>query len=196
MENKLPIIEIFSSIQGEGTGSGVPVTFIRTAGCNLKCAWCDTKYSWDADQMKGKVVLMTIEEIAEKVTTDTVVITGGEPTLHDLKPLCDLLHMSDKFIAIETNGTNTIPNEWCIDWVTCSPKPQSNYVVNCQCDELKYVVDDNFDPIVIKHNPQVRRVYLQVESARKESAQRAFDMVMKDERLRLGVQLHKVLNVL
>ena len=98
-----PIMEIFDSIQGEGSWLGIPATFIRFAGCNLRCEWCDTKNSWQQGSM------MTVEAILDQVYKSSIIITGGEPTLCELGPLIDALRAREKVkIAIETNGTNPI----------------------------------------------------------------------------------------
>ena len=127
MELKLPIVEIFDSIQGEGYHMGEMVTFIRTSGCNLACPWCDTKESW------GKIDAykeMTLTEIMEEVHFEKVVITGGEPTIHGeiLDALIAMLKQNDCYVCIETNGTN--PVNHLVDWVTCSPKPGTNYFIH------------------------------------------------------------------
>lgn len=197
MNNQLyPIIEIFTSIQGEGFHMGKGTTFIRLAGCNLRCPWCDTKNSFDLSNSRW----MSAQEIIQKTPMPHhhVVITGGEPTLYNLEPLVNELHKLEKYVAIETNGTNPIPPEWEIDWITASPKPGSGYALNCNPDELKYVVDDDFSIDVIASNRVPEgRIYLQVESCRGESAQRAYEIINQypDLGLRLGIQLHKVINV-
>lgn len=189
-----PVIEIFESIQGEGTHMGLPAAFIRLAGCNLRCRWCDTVHAFDP----ANATYLTPDEIATGLAPQLVVITGGEPTLHNLQSLVAALHARGKYVAIETNGTNPVPTEWGIDWVTASPKPDSGYLLACQADELKYVVDDEFTLDCVAYDAvPPGRIFLQVESGRKESAQKAFALVMKNpERgLRLGIQLHKILGV-
>ena len=191
-----PIIEMFSSIQGEGFHIGKGTTFIRVAGCNLRCSWCDTQDSFEL----SKAQWLSAEEIVDQaqIPHQHVVITGGEPTLYDLGPLVRELHKLCKYVAIETNGTNPIPVEWGIDWITASPKPGSQFALCCQADELKYVVDDEFsiDCITEQDLPE-GRVFLQVESGRLESAQKGYDLLQRfpERGLRLGIQLHKVLNV-
>lgn len=191
-----PIVEIFTSIQGEGFHMGKGTTFIRVAGCNLRCNWCDTQNAFDL----SKAQRMSAKEIVDEspILHHHVVITGGEPTLYDLGPLVRELHKLGKYVAIETNGTNPIPAEWGIDWITASPKPGSGFALCCQADELKYVVDDEFtvDCITDQDLPE-GRIYLQVESGRQESAQKGYDLVQRfpERRLRLGIQLHKILEV-
>ena len=196
MKVQYPIIEVFASVQGEGTFSGLGADFIRLAGCNLRCSWCDTQHSYDVAAAK----LLDVEEILTKWQFEQpiVVITGGEPTLYDLEPLVKALKRRGKFVTLETNGTNPVPDEWGIDWVTVSPKPDSNYVINCRANELKYVVDDDFKVDVIQADRvPPRHIYLQVEGGKPESAARAVRIVTENPKLhlRVGIQMHKVLNI-
>ncbi|VBB06297.1 aldolase-type tim barrel [Lucifera butyrica] len=194
-EVKYPVVQIFTSIQGEGLHMGLPVTFIRLAGCNLRCTWCDTPQAFDSSQARWQ----TAEEIvAQAIPTRLVVITGGEPTLHDLGSLVEALKKRHKYVAIETNGTNEIPAAWGIDWITASPKPASGYILRCVPNELKYVVDDAFNLEVIAWQAVPKgNILLQVESGRPESAAKAYRLVLErpDWELRLGIQLHKVIAV-
>ncbi|KYZ75061.1 radical SAM protein [Anaerosporomusa subterranea] len=190
---RYPIVEVFESLQGEGTHSGIGATFVRLAGCNLRCSWCDTTHSFAVDKATTYTTGELIEAFSFK--QPLVVITGGEPTLHDLGPLVRELHNRKKYVCIETNGTNPIPIEWGINWITVSPKPQSGYTITCPADELKYVVDDEFKLEFIRFDlVKQGRVFLQIESGRLESAKKAYDMIIRnpDLHLRLGVQLHKV----
>ena len=79
---KYPVVEKFYSLQGEGLFMGTPAYFIRFAGCNLRCEWCDTKESWQTDS----VPLIEQEELVQAIPCERVILTGGEPTLQDLKP--------------------------------------------------------------------------------------------------------------
>jgi 7-carboxy-7-deazaguanine synthase len=115
------ISEIFYSIQGEGSLAGVPSVFIRTSGCNLRCAWCDTPYaSW-----KPEGVEMSIEQIvqeAKRHPTRFVVVTGGEPMIAKGMPgLLAALHDHGKHITIETAGT-VPPDGVACDLASISPK--------------------------------------------------------------------------
>lgn len=121
----LPIIEIFHSIQGEGTRVGEPATFIRLAGCNLRCTWCDTPYSWSAEGIAA-AAKRSIEDIAEDVREAAVVITGGEPMLHArrLGALVEALRSRGvSHITVETNGTIFDPELTAlVDLWSLSPK--------------------------------------------------------------------------
>ncbi len=155
-----PINEIFYSIQGEGFHAGKPAVFIRLAGCNLNCPWCDTDHS--------KKMEMTEVEIKEKAiemsrSTSLVVITGGEPTFYDLRPLSLVLSegIDSKDIEyfcevqVETNGTGPYVNELLeakerlhISWITLSPKHQHRPedIVFMKSDEIKIVYDGIIKP--------------------------------------------------
>lgn len=138
-EGKLPLNEVFYSIQGEGRFAGVPAIFIRFNYCNLGCAWCDTRYTWDTAHIDSGEwhdldaviarVNATIPDIERK--TVHVVLTGGEPLLHQDK-LPALIHALKiegfHFIEVETNGM-FIPNQellQLVSWWNCSPKLSNN----------------------------------------------------------------------
>lgn len=128
------VTEIFYSLQGEGFHTGRAAVFVRLAGCNLRCAFCDTDFShsepMSAEQIAGRV-------FAYSTNPDTlIVLTGGEPSLQVDQALVDALHRHNQTIAIETNGTHKIPDG--IDWVTVSPKADGTVVLN-RADEVKLV---------------------------------------------------------
>ena len=97
----LGVVEIFDSIEGEGIRTGMPVTFIRLAGCNLRCSYCDTCYA----QKETDGELMSIDDIIKKVNYNAVTITGGEPLLHQqsVLELINKLNYSGHYVNIETN---------------------------------------------------------------------------------------------
>jgi len=107
MKSRLPVIEIFKSIQGESSLAGLPCSFVRTAGCNLHCSYCDTRY---AAQEEGEE--LPLERIADTVGSlgcRLTCITGGEPLLHAATPaLCELLLGRGHTVIVETNGTQRI----------------------------------------------------------------------------------------
>ena len=184
---EMRISEIFDSIQGEGSFLGTPCTFIRTAGCPVKCAFCDSKYSWE------KGVDMTIKQIVEQVHYKHVVITGGEPLIHvDLRLLVIALRLEGHFIMLETSGIRAIP-DW-FDHVVCSPKPNLHYrIPEGHIDELKYVVGPDFDFSVI---PDLDiPIWLQPLDGTVENMRLCYEAAMKGGKWKVGVQLHKILKV-
>lgn len=193
-----PVVEIFTSIQGEGTWMGRPFTFVRLAGCNLRCPWCDTDVS-----AAGK---LGADTIAAGCKDHDVVITGGEPTIHNLRPLIAALRASDnsewrRYIAIETNGTNPISHAHGVDWIACSPKPGTDWAVHprCEPDELKYVVDGVWNPANVPEDLAAScagRIWLQPEASQMQlRLKEAYDICMEDHRFRVGCQLHKFMDV-
>ena len=195
-----PVVEIFESIQGEGSWIGKPVTFIRFAHCNLKCSWCDTDFS-------PKRTLSLAEIVPLINARYDLVLTGGEPLLLDLEPL--LLKVKELYprmkIAIETNGTlstNGLRHRRLLDWVVCSPKPDTGYFIHdeCEIDELKYVVDNDFSPHMLL--PKILKlelagpIWLQPEGSNmQEMWRKAFVIAMDFSCFRVGVQLHKIMEV-
>ncbi|MGB9807334.1 MAG: 7-carboxy-7-deazaguanine synthase QueE [Thermosulfidibacteraceae bacterium] len=99
----MKIVEIFKSIQGEGKYIGTATAFLRTAGCNLNCIYCDTKYSWDKHK---ELSIKNILEKIEKLETRVITITGGEPLLQfeECNELIKNLIEEEKLVILETNG--------------------------------------------------------------------------------------------
>ena len=130
------LVEIFESLQGEGRNSGRPVVFIRFAGCNLSCPWCDT-------DVKRRFSLSLDELVAEVKThrAKSVLLTGGEPTLVKAMPeLVAALKSEGYWIAVETNGTNEPDWFSFIDYIACSPKLEfADRVRLTHADEVRVV---------------------------------------------------------
>src|SRR5438270_13177181 len=101
------VMEIYRSVQGEGTLMGVPTTFVRFFACNLRCSWCDTKYSWSVRE-GGAWETLAAQDVAGRVSALgawDVVLTGGEPTLQrELARVAALLKQQRYHLTIETNG--------------------------------------------------------------------------------------------
>ena len=191
----MKISEIFESIQGEGNNAGKPAVFLRTAECNLKCVWCDTKYTWDwknYDYSK-EVNEMSIKEVRQSLEQFRIrhlVITGGEPLMQqdDLSEL--LTFLKPKFyVEVETNGT-ILPNNALsvlVDQWNVSPKTKNsgNPLEMCEDNEcytffskkkncyFKYVVESEEDLIEVnqlisKYNLEKERVLLMTQAMTKE----------------------------
>lgn len=194
----LPLVEVFYSLQGEGLRTGQATIFVRFAGCNLACDFCDTDF-----RVKETY---TPEALAEEIARvggncRWVCFTGGEPTLHDLLPLCCLLHARGYSLQIETNGTRPRP-DWEIDHVTVSPKqPQGGRLhswYEAHAAEFKYVVDDETDLARALDGVRLhgRTSSLQPNALNPSAVALCVDAVKQHpDLLRLSLQTHKFLQI-
>ena len=192
-------MESFYSIQGEGFHTGKPAYFIRLAGCDVNCHWCDVKESWDISEDQ----YLSIDEIISNVikySAETVIITGGEPLMHNLSELTDALKEKNKKIHLETSGTYPISGHF--DWICFSPKkfkdPLDDFFK--LSNELKIIVYNDSDFLwaeellkKIKNNPKLT---LQPEwSKSKEINPKILNYIKSNPKWRISLQTHKYLNV-
>jgi 7-carboxy-7-deazaguanine synthase len=198
--NKLPLMEQFVTIQGEGFYSGRSAVFIRLGGCDVGCVWCDVKESWEASAHP----MVSVEKIVDSVKafkTNFVVITGGEPTMHDLSKLVDELKNNNIYVAIETAGTNPVYNG--VDWICFSPKKfkKPNPQVYPVTDELKVVVFHKSDlRWAENHASKIinssTHLYLQPEwSKSDEILPLVLDYIQENPKWKLSLQTHKYINI-
>ena len=115
----LPVMEAFYTIQGEGVHTGRAAYFIRLAGCDVGCHWCDVKESWD-EELHSLVAIDEIISNAQKHQSRLAVITGGEPLMHNLTELTEKLHALGFEVNIETSGAHPLSGKF--DWICLSPK--------------------------------------------------------------------------
>ncbi len=136
----LPIVETFHSVQGEGAWVGASAFFIRLAGCDVGCPWCDTKQSWHRRHPHHAVseLVAAVQAAQPKI----VVITGGEPLLHDLDPLTRALKRCAQQVHLETSGAHPLSGEF--DWITFSPKrfKPPHPSIYPHASELKVVISE------------------------------------------------------
>lgn len=136
------INDIFYSLQGEGHNTGRAAVFVRFAGCNLRCSFCDTEFD-TFSEMSDEEILAAISQYPARF----VVLTGGEPTLQVDEAFVELLHQHGYEVAMESNGTRPAPQN--LDWLTVSPKVRSEKLeVKSEklADELKVVFDETTAP--------------------------------------------------
>ena len=193
-----PIVETFHSVQGEGAWTGTNAFFIRLAGCDVGCWFCDTKESWNLRRYPQREI---VELVAEAIATNPaiVVITGGEPLMHDLTELSNSLHNAGLRVHLETSGAHPFSGRF--NWVTLSPKVSKppHESVYAHASELKIVVANAQDLIwaeqqSTKISTSVIR-YLQAEWNTAESRDLIFDYVLRHPQWRISVQTHKMLRV-
>lgn len=140
----LPIHEQFHSFQGEGYHAGRAAYFIRTYGCPVHCPWCDSAGTWHPDHKPKSLERPEAEDLARAAAdskAEFTIITGGEPTIHDLQSLTNALHAVGQRVHLETSGA--FPLQGDFDWITLSPKrwqlPLPENIL--RADEVKIIVD-------------------------------------------------------
>jgi len=217
------INEIFESLQGEGSFTGQPSIFIRLQGCPVGCSWCDTKHTWEielSDKVTKEVMLaksqetpqwanFTVEQLLELVTergykAKHIVITGGEPCMVDLTPLCNTFDRLGYSTQVETSGTFEVNvSNQC--WVTVSPKinMRGGYPIlpNAmkRADEIKHPIAteqhvDDLKTLLAEHNIENTPVYLQPISQKNRATELAIETCIANN-WRLSVQVHKYLGI-
>ena len=141
---KLPLVESFYTIQGEGFHTGKPAFFIRLGGCDVGCRWCDSKESWNPDRFPP-VEIETIVRDAAATPAKAIVITGGEPMNYPLDPLCNLLKEYGLDIFLETSGSSPMSGNF--DWICLSPKRNKPPLEEFYgiADELKVIIETPSD---------------------------------------------------
>jgi 7-carboxy-7-deazaguanine synthase len=187
----LPVNEIAYTVEGEAGNVGYPYTFLRFPGCNLKCDFCDTDHKFARER--------TIEEIVEEVMrhpADWVCLTGGEPLLQNLAPLCQILWDEGYHLHAETNGT--IPPDPrlfdLIEYWTVSPKKERIAPGFLRIDELKYIVGKTFREEDVEED-RARQVFLQPESSDPVNVWRAMDILRRHPTWRLSLRVHTLINL-
>ena len=195
----LPVMESFYTIQGEGFHQGRAAYFIRLGGCDVGCVWCDVKESWDAT----KHPFITIETLVQQVQqtpAKLVVITGGEPLMHDLHFLTQKLQQAGFETNIETSGSSPLTGSW--NWICLSPKkfkaPLPEVVPFA--NELKIIIFNKTDfKWAEEYAAQVSntcKLYLQPEwSKAAEMTPLIVDYIMANPEWELSLQIHKYIGV-
>ena len=194
-----PVMEMFYSLQGEGYHQGKAAYFIRLAGCDVGCVWCDVKDSWDA--LKHPVLSVdTIVKNALAHPSRLAIITGGEPLLHCLDPLTDALKAAGFETNIETSGSSPMSGTW--DWICLSPKKfKAPLPENVQlAAELKVVVfhktDFEWAETYAKQVLPTCKLYLQPEWDKQATiTPLVIEYVKANPKWELSAQLHKYIQV-
>jgi 7-carboxy-7-deazaguanine synthase len=198
MINIYPIVETFHSLQGEGYWSGVNAFFIRLAGCDVHCPWCDQKESWSQHnhpQLSCQLLSQQVFEANPRIT----IITGGEPLMHNLQPLTTELTNLGIPVHLETSGAYPLTGSF--DWITFSPKPYKppHPSIYPQVKELKVVIATSEDlewaEIQAEKIPPTAIKYLQPQWESQRSFQIVYDYVLKNPQWRVSLQTHKYLGV-
>jgi organic radical activating enzyme len=196
--NSLPVVETFFSVQGEGAWMGTSAFFIRLAGCDVGCPWCDTKISWNA-KPHPQITITDLVTSAIAANPAIVIITGGEPLMHNLTALTQQLKLQGLQVHLETSGSHPFSGEF--DWVTFSPKQfkHPHASIYKQASELKVVIKDQSDLGWAEENaaklPSNLVKYLQPEWETFSSKDLVLQYVLTHPNWRVSLQTHKLLGV-
>ena len=196
---QLPVMESFYTIPGEGFYQGRAAYFIRLGGCDVGCVWCDVKESWDA----SKHPQVNIDELVKQVKStpaELVVVTGGEPLLHNLTTLTNKLQAAGLQTNIETSGSSPLSGSW--DWICLSPKKFKAPLLEVVpfANELKIIVFNKTDfkwgeEFAAQVSPNCK-LYLQPEWSKSgEITALIVDYIKANPKWELSLQLHKYINV-
>ena len=198
-QKQYPVMEHFYTLQGEGNFTGQAAYFIRLGGCDVGCVWCDVKESWDA----SKHPQMHIDDLLKAISltpAKIVVITGGEPLLHQLDELCQALNENGLRTHIETSGSSPLSGQW--HWICLSPKkfkPALAEVI-AVADELKIIVFNKSDfewaQQFEKQAKSTCKLYLQPEWDQQEKMlPMLVDFVKAHPNWQVSLQTHKYMQI-
>ena len=195
----LPVMEQFYTLQGEGYHQGRAAYFIRLGGCDVGCVWCDVKESWDADKFE-KFSVESLRLKVRETAAQIVVITGGEPLMHNLDALTKELQNAGLKTHIETSGAYPLSGNW--DWICLSPKkfkaPLDEVVP--YANELKVVIFNKSDFAWAEKYAAIVsptcRLYLQPEwDKAAQMTPLIIDYIKANPKWELSLQIHKYINV-
>jgi organic radical activating enzyme len=196
---KLPLVEDFYTIQGEGFHSGKPAYFIRLGGCDVGCRWCDAKYTWNP-RIYPPVEVETIVERAASYPAQAIVLTGGEPLLYPLDELCNALNRRGLEIFLETSGSHPFSGRF--DWVCLSPKRQQPPLKEAyaRANELKVIIETEEDFVwaeaCAREVSRSCRLYLQPEWSRSEQMMPLIvEYAKANPRWSISIQTHKYMRI-
>jgi len=194
----LPLMEEFYTIQGEGFHTGKAAYFIRIGGCDVGCHWCDVKESWNADLHPPTSTDSIVENVIKYA--QTVVVTGGEPTMWNLEYITNTLRKNNIKTHIETSGAYNLTGKW--DWICLSPKKTKLPLEGIYPDahELKVIIstlhDFKFAEEQAAKVSEKCELFLQPEwSKREKMTPHIVDYVMKNPQWKISLQTHKYLNI-
>ncbi len=194
-----PVMEHFYTLQGEGYYTGQAAYFIRLGGCDVGCVWCDVKESWDVSK-HPKVSISELLAAIAQTPAKIVVITGGEPLLHQLNALCSALNHAGLRTHIETSGSSALSGCW--NWICLSPKKFKAALpeVIAVADEIKLIVFNQSDFEWAKQfEKQVKpscKLYLQPEwDQQHKMLPLLVDFIKQHPHWQVSLQTHKYLQI-
>ncbi len=187
----LKVNEVFYSIQGEGLWAGAPCIFVRLAGCNLKCPFCDTDYSQKFEATSKDLLDIVINL---RAPTRRIVITGGEPCMQNLYPFIEYCHNYGLSVHLETNGTLPVPTT--ADWVTYSPKSTKGKPIKAQ--EVKFLCGmEDWEEVIgwVISTPGLTFKWMGLQPISQDWEHVAYNYCLRYPWLFYSCQIHKKINV-
>jgi 7-carboxy-7-deazaguanine synthase len=192
-------MEHFYTLQGEGYHQGKAAYFIRLGGCDVGCVWCDVKDSWDADK-HPRMTVESLKLLVKNTAAQLVVITGGEPLMHNLTELTLALQSAGLHTNIETSGAHPLSGTW--DWICLSPKKFKAPLAEIlpKANELKVVIFNKSDfewaETYAKQMNPTCKLYLQPEWDKAAAiTPLIIEYIKANPKWELSLQLHKYINV-
>lgn len=189
----LQMVEVFYSVQGEGTWTGTPAVFVRLAGCNLACAFCDTDYALK--------FVASVDDVVARVRAaggacPMVILTGGEPLAQiQTQALIAALRADGRRVHIESNGTVAVALPSDV-WLTVSPKERLDPAMAARANEAKLIVDKRIPHEWVAAFPMATPIFLQPEGNKPANVALAYAAVKEaPSRYRLSLQTHKFIGV-
>lgn len=196
---RLPLVEDFYTIQGEGYHTGKPAYFIRLGGCDVGCAWCDAKYAWNPRLYPPTDIDVVIRRAVE-CDAQSIVITGGEPLLYPLAHLTAGLKAEGLKIFLETSGSHPFSGEF--DWVCLSPKRNLPPLAETfgRAHELKVIIGSEADFEWAEQNAAKVNsdclLYLQPEwSVSEKMMPEIVEYAKKHPKWSISIQSHKFMHI-
>ena len=196
---RLPLVEDFYTIQGEGFHSGKPAYFIRLGGCDVGCSWCDAKYTWNPLSHP----LVDTDQIVERAASfeaQAIVITGGEPLIYPLDYLTERLHAHGLEIFLETSGSHPLSGSF--DWICLSPKRKQPPLAEAfaAANELKVIIETEEDLLWAEECAakvgESCMLFMQPEWSRSEQMTPTIvEYVKAHPKWNISIQIHKFMHI-
>ncbi len=199
LNNSLPVMEHFYTLQGEGAFTGHAAYFVRLGGCDVGCVWCDVKESWDVNA-HPHITIQNIVSFITEAKSPIAVITGGEPLMHNLDLLTEYIQSKGIRTHIETSASHQLSGSW--DWICVSPKkfkaPLPEILI--KANELKVIIFNKSDfEWAEKHAALVGKdcqLFLQPEwDQQAKMLPLIIDYVKQNPKWKIGLQTHKWMQI-
>lgn len=173
------------SLQGEGFHTGTSAVFVRFSGCNLHCPFCDTEHESFTEMSEEEIT-----GIVGQYASPWVILTGGEPSLQATESLVDKIHALGKKVAMESNGTHTVPQN--LDWLTISPKEGKAPILG-KADEVKVIFTEG--EAAERWRKQIKADHYFLQPCSCKNTEETIQYILEHPKWRLSLQTHKYIMI-